>query len=147
MKAMTYKKNKNWLNFECKKLELCYEDAISMTVHYEYFFVLFVDKRCENFNFTFNCWIKFSILTAGPTRISNIFTISSFVNSSKRLPSTEFWANVSQCAAQSLIRRNWSTSETAQVSGNSSSFPLPCDMDVLLVIKHGMYLLDLFEVF
>lgn len=121
-----------------------------LTVHYKYFLAtLPLPVEClDGFIlsiFSRNFFIKSCSFSAGPTFILSIRKISSSVISSKRLPSTLCRLNVSQCAAQSLIRKNWPTSKIFHESGvNSSPFwadAFPCGTEPL-EIKHGICLPD-----
>lgn len=68
----------------------------------------------------------------------SILTISSFVNCNKRLPSTLFLLNVSQCAAQSFTRKNWPTSKRFHVSGDKSVSVVDCVTVDVPGMKHGI---------
>lgn len=124
------------------------------TVHYKYFFgTLGFPVECLDgfslsifsLSFLIKCWTR----SAGPIFIFSMRKISSSVISSKRLPSTLFWANVLHGPSQSLIRKNCSTSEMFHDSGASSSALVPAaDCDAIESdIKHGINLPDVIVVF
>lgn len=68
------------------------------------------DLALLGFILHFNWAIKSEIFNAGPTFMPNRGIISSLVNCKSRVPSTLLRLNVSQCAVQSLTRRNCDTS-------------------------------------
>lgn len=113
-----------------------------LIVHYKYFLLaLPLPVEClDGFILSIlslSFFIRSWIFNAGPILWSSKSKISFSDISNKRLPSTFFFVKISQCAAQSLIRKNWPTSNSFHVSGaNSSPF---CAVAAPPVIKQGMY--------